>query len=125
MNLAHAYARLIQEADDAGAKPEFAGKIVTYMKSKGHLSLLPRVLRIAERMPKTNEAVVTVKNDADYKRYEKDIKTALSGIGHKGALRVAHDAKIVGGYSVRAGGKITDRSFRSALVSIYQNTVRS
>jgi len=125
MKLAHAYARLIQEASDNEAGAKFADKLLSYMKSRGHLSLLPSVINILRRMPVKDEAVVIVKDDKDLTRYKAEIKAFLAGAGHDGKPRIALDPRIVGGYSARVKGKLLDKSFRSALVHLYQKTVRS
>lgn len=125
MNLAHAYAKLIQDASESGAARVFVDKLVAHMKAKGHLSLLPQVLRVLDRMPNSNEAVVTVKSEEDVRRFKEEMKAFLSENGYTDKPRVVVDPNIVGGFTARAGGKMLDRSFRSALVNIYQQAVRS
>lgn len=124
MNLAQSYAQVIL---DAQAKPNakaFGDSLVAYMKSKGHTALIPQVLRMIERAPKKDSAIVIVKNDSDAKKYKKDIEASLSALGVTGAHQTVEDPRVVGGYSVRAKGKMIDKSFRTALVSLYHASVK-
>ncbi len=125
MKLAHAYAKLVQEASDNEAGVKFADKLLAYMKSRGHLSLLPQVVNILKRMPSGAEVVVTVANEKDLTKYKAEIKSFLTSEGYDKKPRIVEDSRIVGGYLVRAGSKVVDKTFRSALVDIYQKTVRS
>lgn len=124
MNLPQTYAKLIQgiPAEEARA---FVPKLVAYMKSRGHLSLLPHVLRILDREPKEkNAAVVTVAKESDSKKFASRVKEALALLKAEDARAVTLvDPKAVGGFSVRAGGRLIDRTFRTGLVSIYKNAV--
>jgi F0F1-type ATP synthase delta subunit len=83
------------------------------MRMKGHLSLLPNVVRALEREPETGTTVV-VAHEKDVSKMHKKFPDA----------RVEVDEKIVGGYIQRSENTVTDASFRHALVTLYQNTTR-
>jgi len=121
MSLAHTYARVLAEA---GTEKGFLDKLFSYMKIKGHLSLLPQILRLVHRMPEKDTVVVTVRDQDDAKKFKKEIDMSLTELVVKGSRRVIEDKRLVGGYSIRAGGKIVDKSYRSALVALYQNSVK-
>lgn len=123
MNLANAYARLILDAPEGKAGQAFAEKLVAYMKAKGHLSLIPSMLRIAERSPRKNTATVTVKNAADVQKLKPQIKESLKALGYEEKPDIAVDPDIVGGYTAVFAGKAVDKSFRSALLAVYRNTI--
>ncbi len=101
MNLATTYATLAQDVEPA--------KVVAYMRSRGHLSLLPTVLRILERAPDTRPTV-TVAHERDAKGHNKD-------------ERVIVDPKIVGGTIKRNGSQYRDASYRNALVTLYKRII--
>ena len=120
MNFAKAYAQIIREKE--GEAP-FLKKLLDFMRAKGHLSLVPEIVRILEREPDTkNVTKVVLARESDKKKFSHAIKEAVSEIG-SGETEEVTDPKIVGGYIVRGGGKVLDRSFRKALVDIYQKTI--
>ena len=122
MNLSHAYSKLVQQASENN-DTAFIDRMLTLMKSRGHLSLLPQIVRMVERAPKTGVAKVTVKNEADAVRNKKEITAALSelqALKHETVI----DAGLVGGFTALYKGKVIDKSYRSALVSLYQNTIK-
>lgn len=118
MNLAHAYASVLRENPSA----DNVKQTLAYMKSRGHLSTLPQVVRILEREKGANEAVVTVARESDVKKFREDIAKALTELGES-EHSIAVDPHVVGGYIVRGRSKAIDRTYRKALVSIYQRTI--
>ncbi len=125
MSLAHAYAATIREVDKSSDTKAFGNKLIAFMRARGHMSLLPEIVRILERgAVEVDTPIVTVATKESLKEFAKDIKSALASLDHSGeSVREVIDPRIVGGYSVRAGSKILDTSFRSALVGLYQNVV--
>lgn len=100
MNLAHTYALALKDTD--------IKKVVAYMKAKGHLSLLPQILRIMERSPQRGD-VLTVAKEEDIAGAQKRFPEA----------EVSVDPRIVGGFLLRKAGRVTDATYRKALVNIY------
>jgi F0F1-type ATP synthase delta subunit len=117
MNLAHSYARAIS---DRGNDKKFLDQVIHYMKSRGHASLLPQVVRILERTPGKEAAVVRVAKKEDAAKYKHGIQDALRIFGGSDDHRVEVDSNVVGGYMVYGNGKAIDKTFRTALVSLYQ-----
>ena len=105
MSLASNYAAVMKDLE--------VKKVVAYMKSKGHLSLLPQVLNILERGTGDTD-VVRVARKEDLHLVEKKFP---------GATMVV-DPTIVGGYLARKGSKLIDATYRKTLVTIYRNTTR-
>lgn len=119
MNLANAYADVIRSVPEKDAKA-YVPKLMAFMKSRGHLSILPEVVRILERSgERSDRAVVTVAKQPDEAKFSRQIREALAALG-AGEHRVHVDPRSVGGWSVRAGSKLVDRSFRTSLVSLYK-----
>jgi len=113
MSLANAYARVLRDVPERDVSA-YLKKLMAFMKSRGHLSLLPQVVRILEREPSGgNEPVAVVAKESDAKKFAKEIAGA----------RVVVDPRAVGGYTLRTGSTLIDKSFRSALIAIYQKTV--
>jgi hypothetical protein len=100
MSLASNYATVFKSLD--------AKKVIAYMKQRGHVSLLPQVVRILAREKDEGETI-TVAHEKDAKKF-KD-------------ARIVVNPHIVGGYVRRDGSKLTDASFRRSLVEIYYKTV--
>jgi F0F1-type ATP synthase delta subunit len=84
---------------------------------------LPRILKIAERIPEKNRAVVTVKSEADVAKLKPGIKESLKALGTEDKPDIQVDPRVVGGYVARYNGKAVDKSFRSALIAVYRNTI--
>ncbi len=117
------YARLIANSLNADAR--FADKVIAYMKARGHLTLLPAVLRAAERRGReAGAAVVTLARAEDAKQFGPAIAGHLTALGAKTeGYMIKIDDRMVGGYMVRAHGKVVDQSYRTALVSLYQHSI--
>ncbi|MBI3573644.1 F0F1 ATP synthase subunit delta [Candidatus Kaiserbacteria bacterium] len=119
MSLASHYAAVLSQGTDVK-------KTLAYMKARGHTSLLSQIVRIVERKPADKDIpVVVLAKDFDSRKYSKDIHEALAMLGAGKEHRTKVDARAVGGYAVRAGGTLIDKTFRSALVDIYKDTFRS
>lgn len=117
------YAALVHRAIADGVGADFAKKLVSYLKHKGHLGLLPQIVRRYESMSVSRAATVVVARPDDAKKFAQSIGAALSTLGiDAGEYEVSVDDRAVGGYSVRAKGKLIDRTYRSALVELYQNS---
>ncbi len=113
MSLANAYAKVIRAVPEKDASA-FVPGLVAFMQSRGHRSLLPQIVKILEREPaSTDEPVAVIAKEADAKKFATQI----------GGARIVVDPRAVGGYTLRTGSQLIDKSFRSALISIYQKTV--
>ncbi len=117
MSLTHAYAALFRDADTV----KTVTNALAYMKAKGHLSLLPVIVRMLEREPSKGARVVVAK-ESDAKKFKKEIEASLREIGEDDHVVVV-DPNLVAGFSVRGKSKSIDRSYRSALVSLYHRVI--
>jgi F0F1-type ATP synthase delta subunit len=100
-----------------------AKSIVTLLKTKGALALLPRVVgslsRIAE---KTSSGEVVVVAHINAKKNALAAAETL-GINSKEVI-VRTDDTLIGGYIVSKKGVQIDASYKSALLSVYRSAVR-
>lgn len=110
-----------RDIDDA-----FIKKFVAYLKKRKHESLLPQIVAGLKRVGEMRRgAVVTVAAADDAKKFAQSIAAALTNLNiEKGEYGVVVDDRAVGGYMVHAKGKLVDRTYRSALVRLYQNTIQ-
>ncbi|PIR85558.1 hypothetical protein COU15_00480 [Candidatus Kaiserbacteria bacterium CG10_big_fil_rev_8_21_14_0_10_45_20] len=123
MSLARTYATVFRELSKSNA-PEVVEQMITYMKQKGHLSVLPEMLRIVEREQQERAEVhISVARESDTEKHKKDIEEALQAVGSNGSSRTSIDPNIVGGFSVRSGSRMVDATIRTSLVNIYQNAI--
>jgi F0F1-type ATP synthase delta subunit len=114
--------------DEAGME-QILERFRALLTERGHLRLLPAILRELEKLHVQREdpdtVHVHVATDADAQRYAeaiaKDVE-ALRASGHKHNLLV--DDTLVGGYEVRTGGARIDRTYKRALLTLY-NTLRT
>ncbi len=105
MSLAKNYATVLSEVT--------VESLIEYMKKKGHLSLLPQVVRILERT-QDDRTLVTVANK----------KSATALRARFPDAKIILDPRIVGGHLVRQGARITDATYRRALVEIYKRVTK-
>ena len=125
MSLAPAYASVIQSAQKNREGKAFTDKLLSMMRARGHLSLLPEIVRILEREPVKASATVTVASEAELKAAASQIKTALASLGQEDLKHATViDPRVVGGYAVQTRSSIIDNTYRTALVSIYQKATR-
>lgn len=125
MSLSHAYAKVIQNAEQKGEGDSFLSKLISFMQSRGHMSLLGEIVRILEREPAAAKASVTLARESDASKFKDTLAQHLQTLGvGKDEYTLTLDPKMVGGYRINAGGKLIDKSYRSALVSIYQKAVQ-
>ena len=119
------YATLIQRALVRGADDEFAKKLVQYLKKRGHLTLLPAIMARVERLTlKRRAATVVLGKAGDAKTFATSIASALTTLGiQEDDYQVVVDERVVGGFGVLGKGKVIDRTYRTALVSLYQKII--
>ena len=118
MNLVSTYAALFSEGVDIQ-------KTLAYMKARGHLTLLPQIVRQLSREPEKKAATVTLAKSDDAKKFAPAIAETLGALGAGKDYHIALDERAVGGFSVRTKNGIVDKTFRTALVTIYKNTVKN
>jgi len=106
MSLAQNYATLLKEVP--------VENVIEYMKKKGHLPLLPRVMR-ALLSAKDERAVVAAVDDTSVAALTTRFPDA----------RFVIDSRIVGGYLMRRGAQVIDATYRRALVTMYKAATQS
>ncbi len=104
MNATRAYVVAFQTLD-----PE---RVLAYMRLRGHLSLLPRVVRMLEAA-KSGGPTLTVAR-------QEDGATAPAAYAR---ARMIIDPRIVGGYLYQDGSRVHDGTFRTALVTLYKKII--
>lgn len=118
------YTALLLRAIQSGSDEAFAKKFVAHLARRKHLGLLPAILaRITKAGVQGQGAIVTVARAEDAKKFASAIASELSSLNiDAGAYTVKVDDRAVGGYAVRGKGRLVDRTYRSALVRLYQNS---
>lgn len=106
----------------AQAGDEFAKKLVAYLKKRGHLSLLPAIVARVERMAGAKAgAKVVLAKAGDAQKFATSIASALTTMGVPADdYTLVVDERVVGGYVIEGKGKVVDRTYRTALVNLYQ-----
>lgn len=118
------YAELIRQALARNADASFAEKMIVYMKKRGHLSILPAALKKVQAMgDMKGTAQVLLAHADDAKTFAPRIASALATLGAEKGYDIRVDDRAVGGYSVRANGKVIDQSYRKSLVELYQRVI--
>lgn len=117
-----AYAQALWELIQKGEKPkEAVAKIQTALSEKGRAALMPAVGRAFERLAARealkNRSVLVVARASD------EAKARRESGAKDAEIRV--DESIIGGWKLFDKGQMTDESWKSALVSIYQASTRT
>lgn len=117
-----AYAQALWELLQKGEKPkEAVTKIQTALAERGRAALMPAVGRAFERLAQRealkNRSVLVVAREGDEHKARKE-----SG-AHDAELKV--DESLIGGWQLFDKGQMTDESWKSALLSIYNNATRA
>lgn len=123
---AEKYATAVRELIDAG-KPEdeIVKGMTRALRARGHLRLLPRILRILEQSAKTKnkreQPVLSVACAKDTEVHASAITQSqmLLGIGDK-KIETVIDETLVGGYLIRHGSTQIDASYKKALITLYR-----
>lgn len=116
-----AYAQALWDLIQKGEKPkEAVTKIHTALETRGRSALMPAVgkafERLAQREAQKNRSVLVVARKSDE-------ASARKASGAEDAeLRV--DASLIGGWQLFEKGELRDESWKSALLSIYNQAVK-
>lgn len=124
-SLIRRYTTLILAALAGGADEQFAKKLVAYLKHRGHLSLLPALVARVERMAHAKKgATVLLAKAEDAQTFATSIASALTTLSISPEdYTLVVDERAVGGYAITGKGKVVDRTYRTALVNLYQKII--
>lgn len=128
-----AYAQALWQAVQGGMD---AAKAVRAMRdmlvASGREALMPRIGRafsiLAVRESGKRDIIVTVARESDARSALKEAKSAIESLGIEiGAadLKTRVDETIVGGWRLEGSEILVDRSYKSALLSMYDSAVRA
>lgn len=115
------YTRLLEEVamtEDKEVADAAVTKLIMHMQHSGHINMLPEIAhelrQIAARRHSLRHRVEVAS--------EKESVEALRAAAELGinAKRAEVNHSLIRGWRARGGGKLVDRSAKSALVSIYQ-----
>jgi F0F1-type ATP synthase delta subunit len=116
---------LIEDGREVGTVLQNLSKT---LKARGHARLYPAILRDVERLLTTrrlrNEVVVTVGRADDAVRYTTDIEHDLAGAGLSTQYHIEVDPRIIGGFRVRSGSVVLDRTFKERLIALYRSIIK-
>lgn len=119
------YVQAVHKCLAAGTEPaELFRGLRDVMNARGHIRLLPSVLRTVVRERTASRAqrtVVRVANQAAYEAQQQDITTALAALAAHETPTVVTDDSLIGGYQVEANYQRVDSSYKQLLTSLYRN----
>jgi F0F1-type ATP synthase delta subunit len=99
-------------------------QVMQFLKTKGAMALLPRVIGSLSRLAEKNSAgeMFVVANAEG----AAEALTAATSVGIDTAtVKVVTDETLIGGYIVSKKGTQIDASYKTALLSVYRSAVRS
>lgn len=110
---------------EGGMQPKKAlHALVESLKVKGREALLPRIARAFERLAQRemhkNAVVMSVAKEKDVHAGKRDAKELLETIGAESKdVEVRIDEDLIGGWRLEGRGMLVDRSFKKALLQMY------
>ena len=116
-----AYAQALWELIQKGEKPkEAVTKIHTALAERGRANLMPAIGRAFERLAQRealkNRSVLVVARKSDQHKARKESGAKDS--------ELQMDESLIGGWKLFDKGQLTDESWKSALLSIYNGATR-
>jgi len=115
------YTRLLEavaETEDKQIADTAVTRLIAHLKSSGRMNMLPKIVRELRKVAARRQALsprIEVAHAADS---ESALSAAREfGIG---AERTQVNKSLVRGWRAQGGGKLVDRSAKSALIQIYQ-----
>lgn len=113
---------------DEAMLDRIATRFRSLLEEKGHLALLPAVIRELEKLftQRNNaaELVIRVANTSDAETLKEKIIADIQSLGATALpTRVLVDETLIGGYEVRANGQRIDRTYKRSLLTLYTNLI--
>jgi F0F1-type ATP synthase delta subunit len=116
------------DKDDA-ALQELLERFRVLLRERGHTRLTPAILRELEKLEAQrqdpNIVHVAVAQKQDTQAFASEIQEDIAALDAAGQTQdVVVDETLIGGYEVRTGGGRIDRTYKRALLTLY-NTLRT
>jgi F0F1-type ATP synthase delta subunit len=120
-----AYVTAFVESILAGTPVETAlANLREVLKTRGHERLWSQILKVSARELEAKLARVTPQLSVAKagSTSEADVKAALVTLGaaRETAYDTSVDETLVGGFSLRVGGRLLDKSYKRALITLYE-----
>jgi F0F1-type ATP synthase delta subunit len=112
-----------EEDRDAKKEEKYLENFLNILRSRGHISLLPKVVRELEALGEARESqtLLKVARESDQARYKEEIDAELSGLGkNRDDLRVEEDDTLVGGYALVTKDRLVDKTHKRYLLELYR-----
>lgn len=126
--LANAYATAAYESIEAGKDPKAVfARLEEILAAKGHQKLRTAIYRTLVQLAEAREAAakpaVIVAREGDLTACKAEIAAALAEVhGNQSPVTTINEA-LTGGFIVRHEGKQVDASYKTKLLSLYQNII--
>jgi F-type H+-transporting ATPase subunit delta len=105
-------------------------QFVATVLGNGHAHLLPKIVRVLDRIEKRTEDQATIEVTSATALSPEKVAQLLKREPFKHALSAAHkkvvrkvDATLIGGAVVRTGAQKIDASYKSSLITLYQSLI--
>ena len=124
---AHALYDALQRGGELDAE-KLVNNFLAVVKTKGHRSLLPAILREYEKLVLSRAAldrgVLEVAKESDVTAHKERIKVAAKTLGASvETLEVRENPALVGGFVLRKEAEQYDASYRRQLLALYRKLI--
>lgn len=122
------YAQALKEIirDGKGNEETIGVSFVNLLKKKGHIKLLPQILKEFEKFSEkdidTKQVVLTVARIADENRFKSDALQYITGFD-EGHLKTKIDESLVGGFKIETKDIVVDASYKKKLLNLYREII--
>lgn len=128
MQLVTTYTEATRALLQEGMKPAEAVKnLKKTLERRGHEKLFMRILKnLARELDKSSNtgAVLTVAEESDAKKLQKDIEYIAGRLGIDTKDIETHvDESLIGGFTVETKDTLVDQSYKNALLTVYRRVI--
>jgi len=130
MELSQKYAQALYELTKDKPKEEQESIFADFIKvlgEKGHSKLLPGILKNFERLVSEGESSYINFIVADEKAkdiYKSELKNYKDHLKQNLKVKIWLDKNIIGGFIIRTKDLIIDKSYKTALINLYNKAIK-
>lgn len=130
MTLAQNYAQALRDLvrdTDVSKHAEISDTFVKVLKKKGHISLLPTILKEFEKYRMrdldTKRVILTVAKNSDAEKYKDEALNHVASLEKGDHIGVKVDKRLIGGFKLESGDMVVDGSYKRRLLNLYREII--
>lgn len=125
-NYAQALRDLIRDTD-VSKHEGISDTFIAVLKKKGHISLLPTILKEFEKYRMrdldTKRVILTVAKSEDAEKYKSEASKYVATLDNEEHIGVKVDKRLIGGFKLESGDMVVDGSYKRRLLNLYREII--